>query len=100
MIVRLVQGQVEDPHLAQLSRREAESVYGRMISDLRQIPARRSTLGRMADLTRRSHDLRVGVAAYVADRQRAGIAELRELDAGDAAGNVVRLSGWDPAAGR
>jgi hypothetical protein len=44
-IARLVQGQVEDPHLAQLYRREVEAVYGSTMSDLHHAPPRKIHAG-------------------------------------------------------
>jgi hypothetical protein len=96
-IARLVQGHVEDPHLAQLCRREVEAVYGSTMSDLRHSPPRKSALARIAYLTHRSQDLRAGADAYVAERQRTILAELHQLDADDVEdGKVLRLGGFDP----
>lgn len=85
-ITRLVEDQVEDSHLGQVCRLEVEAVYAETLGELRTLPQRRSRVGRMADLSRRSHDLRAGVAAYVAGRQRAILVELRGLGADDAGG--------------
>jgi hypothetical protein len=98
-IARLVQGHVENPHLGRLCRQEVEAVYGSTIGDLRQAPPRQSTMARLSDLIRRAHDLRAGADAYVVERQRAMLAELRQLDADDAGeGNVLRLGGFGPEA--
>jgi hypothetical protein len=99
VIGRLVEGHVDDPHLGQLCRQEIAAVYGRTIGELRQAPPRQSTMGRLADLTRRAQELRAGADAYVVERRRATLVELLQLDADDAGdGNVLRLGGFDPEA--
>jgi hypothetical protein len=98
-VARVALRHVVDPRLARLCKLEIEDVYAKAINDLRHAPPRKPKLARMADLTRRAHDLRAGADAYVVECQRAILAELHQLDADDAEeGKVLRLGGVYPEA--